>query len=393
MTLIQTDQKAITADQAQAILDDSIALKNPLGIPTLYLRPEEFGELIFSVIDKKGAKGAKGEWFPELKRLEEAVREKIQNFTAAPHFEEVAAQDKDHVTERFTRSAPQIATGLYLAKMDAHGPKYSLALVDHKEGMRAIKTAPDDFVEPAASLVCLPPSGDDVINVHQAILGPDVKGLSPDMPGSYAEYRFALLWHEIGHGTGAEEPQTQAISAIMTRRAFADPSSISAQADARAVLAVLSAEEVHHDIFDQENRPANELYGWPMVEVADHIVHMDGDVVDGLGEQDIKNIRFQNFDHLTETVLDVAAMIYANNADAYEQTDIPALAQTARQVREGISITDDENQILKRFELACHRLNIGKPAYDQGAECIEQDVREADHAQPLTFTAGEWIPE
>lgn len=390
MTLIQTDEKAITAEQAQAVLDESLALKKPLGIPTLYLRPEEFGELIMTVIDKKDTRDS---WFPELQKLEDAVRERIQTFAANPNFEHATPQDKDHITERFTRSAPQIATGLYLAKMDAQGTRFSLALVDHKPDMRATQSTPEDFVEPKASLICLPPSKDVGMNMQTAILGPDVRGLAPDRPGSDAEYQFALLWHEIGHGIGAEEPQTQAISAIMTRKAFADPTTITAQADARAVLAVLSTEETHRDIFDNKDRPANDLYGWPMVEVADYIAHMDAPTIDAMGEEQIKGIRFQSFDHLSETVGDVAAMICSVDGAAYEETDIPALAQAASRIRQFVPITEDENQILKRFELACHRLNIGKAAYDQGAEFIDEDLIDSEHAAPITFTPGEWIPE
>ncbi len=199
------------------------------------------------------------------------------------------------------------------------------------------------------------------------------------------------LWHEIGHGTGAEEPQTETMAAIVTRKAFEESTCLSAFADLRAHRAVL-----RHDNIDKDSHimvPEREVYGWPMVEVDDYIAQLSQETIDAMSEEDVMNIRHQPFAHLGNSVRMVAALLRDNFEEAWVTGDLKQLGTAAGEIKNSPILKDDEKQIAARFQLACERLYYGAPAYEEGNDFIDEELLESERKQPLTFKPGEFIPE
>ena len=103
------------------------------------------------------------------------------------------------------------------------------------------------------------------------------------------------------------------IATVISRQAFADQTFLYTLADERAVRAIYDSDK------------GREKYGWPMVDAIDHVIAAPQKQIDAMSKDDIKALRFRQFDHDQEAVKLVGQKIAEQNVIAFMDKDLSAL--------------------------------------------------------------------
>ena len=369
MSYIQIDKKAATDAEAQALLDQTYALFDPLGTPTLFIRPEDFpiqstDAIIFSNLASVSKTDFKRAEHSRINKLVSKKMEVFKPLDLSDSFSGIAKKlDRDIVNSQLKPNdlSVDLAYNIRLSKFAETAEQY-----DHQK-----------YIQPSFSVVFSSPSRSTLSNILAHF-----KIDSKVSIGTSSQLRFIALWHEIAHGTGAGEPQADIIMATLTRQAFEDNQMITVFADLRAFDALLQAKK------------KAERYGWPMVEANDYILRLPEGMINSMSEQNIKDMRFQKFDHLADTVFEVSDMLKEQVVEKLHTRNLLGLSLAAQELREdmNISLTNNQMQILTRFELATRRLHHGEAAYQKGTNLISAELLESERAAPITFTPSQWVP-
>lgn len=355
MSLIQIDKKAAADADVNILLDRTYALADPLGTPALFLNPDDFPQ---------------SQEHMTLHNIEVRMNSLLEVVGIDCTEDETA-----HINETLLQICDTAANAIHLIQ-----PADGFSI----RGQRLTASPP--------YMSCiLTPSRSASMKDFQATHPIKDVGELPDLPASGLQQQFQLLWHEIGHGTGAEEPQAEAMSAVMCKRAFADNTCLRVQADLRAIDAMLEYKNRTSDAVEIKDNV--DTYGWPMVEVNDYIHALPAYTLDQMSEDDIKAIRLQEFDFFGDELYTLGHMIEEHMGGAFEDQDLGALDQAVSELQEQKMFSPQASQIISRFQLACQRVQRGAPAYEDGNDIIEEDLLETEKMQPLTFTPGEYIPQ
>lgn len=390
MSIIQIDKKAVTEEDARAILDATYGLKDPLGIPTLFLRPEQFSPHWLE------------RWPPFLKaalkdtvavsdKIENEVKHAVDDFLKSGALDQLGRIDGAVSRVHLQAATDKYASAIAQTRLNPHLDR-AVTYIQYVDLRKPQHSDSFDYESPLHATIIAPHANVTAYNViHNMIEG--AKGLAQDLPGTNAQFQFNQLWHEIGHGVGADEPQTESIAAVMTRRAINGTAVLEVSADARAVRSIFRHAMDRRDSREMSRIvPEREKYGWPMVEVNDHIATLPEETIATLTEDQIIAMRFQPFDHKGETVKQVADALKAADSRGYRTRDLHTLEQTAQKILKSGALDANGHQILERFQLATHRLTIGIAAYMPAHEDIEAQIERIKTKPPVTFTPGEWIP-
>ncbi len=389
MSFIQVDKKAITEEEGQALIEQTYGLMCPLGTATMFIQPKDFEPHWLEKLPTILQNPLVG--FSNNKDIRDQLTEQTRQFYLDGHLSHLDSEPREEAVRGLHDDIKHNADLVLKSRLTPSEIKHMGALrhLDDYNPPHTIKA--DAYKPPIRSVIMLPFEQVNGDVLHRRLLRQDETDVTPTRPGMNEQYHFNALWHEIGHGTGAEEPQTETIAAIVTRKAFEDSTCLSAFADLRAHRAVL-----RHDNIDKDSHimvPEREVYGWPMVEVNDYIQGLPQETIDAMSEEDLINIRHQPFAHLGNSVRMVAALLRDNFEEAWVTGDLKQLGTAAGEIKNSPFLKDDEKQIAARFQLACERLYYGALAYEEGNDFIDDELLESERKQPLTFKPGEFIPE
>lgn len=369
------------------MIDQTYGLTHPLGIATIYLKPEEFSP--HWVEDMPAILRRPLSGFSSNKTTRAEITDKITQFYEDGHLDHLPSEPRHQAIEKLHDDTKEFAKLIVKTRLRPNSLN-NMGALPHPDDFRNPEDAtPEDYRPPVRSVIVMPFETTGGKYIHEAMVNNGAE--LPDRPGTDAQYHFNALWHEIGHGTGAMEPQTETIAAVVTRKAFEDTTCLSAHADARAVRAITH----HFGLADDEQViiPERESYGWPMVEANDYVQGLPQSIIDGMDEEAITNIRFQKFDYIGESVQMVAEMMRDYSEEAWITGDLEQLGNVAGEIKNSLFLDETEKQIAARFQLACERLRHGAPAYEQGNDLIDEELLESEHQRPVTFDPGEYIPE
>jgi hypothetical protein len=140
-------------------------------------------------------------------------------------------------------------------------------------------------------------------------------------------------------------------------QSFADQRFINAWADSRAYMAMLAAKTPEHA---EKNR-----YHWGIVEAIDGVMALDQGLIDAMPEDDIRDMRFLQSPNRHTPLYRVSAAIHTERAVRTPLGNTTFFDCTLALLNRGAFRDKEEQKIAGRFLLACARLTIGGPAYDE----------------------------
>ena len=355
MSLITTSSSSLSVVDPIKVLHDSLNNERPFDVPTVVLKPEEFSE--FSTQTGKLHKFSRADMTAHM-------QSRIQSFFERQ--QDIAPEQVSQITTQYVEVAAedilfQVVSNLIVPQYIQSG--CVLLPFKGREGPFAHQLN-DKYQEASSGLV---------FTFSQSVSGKDygesmlslVEGELPEMPGSDEEWQHLLLWHEFAHTSGAAEPQADKIAAIVSRKAFDNSDLVRALADQRMVKAVLN----HHSDIDIS------YYGLPLVEGLDEVADMPKEQIDGVGDIELKDIRFEVHDYKSTKMRafgESLANEFPAEFDTIRQKKKPitmgvlsAFGEKAEWLAGNSELENDPDchDIAGRFVTAIDRLSVGVRAY------------------------------
>ncbi len=356
MSLIQIDKRAVTREDARRLLDESCVLHDPFGVPTVVYRSEDFS---LAEIDQHRTErqieerfGALSKADPSLGIYRMVIGERVLGFL------------REFVQARGIFNAVSVPCKTH-----------------HSDERDAHYYDPEKYRPPAANAVVLP-SIKATMSLPMTEM--DYRINHHDLSGFVEQWQLRTLWHEFAHGTGAGEPQADAMAAVVLRKACPDQRVLSAIADHRAFRSIF-----HYFSFEER-----EDYGWGVVEANDYIASLPDETISGMTEEDIVDMRFQRFVAHAETVVRLGERLSAMDGYRFRIEDPVFFSNAAAELLAGDNtLRDEARHILARFRLACERIPRGSAAYKPDNDLIDPELLAAAQEPPITFIPNEYIPE
>lgn len=346
MALIQIDKRAVTPAEGQGLIDRSLGLVDPFGVPTLTItahdaafwhaqtqRQNAEGRLLGGLVKRLfgGLHAGQAEVRAEAPALLDRERfgfllPRLDKILKTPEFLSLPDDRQEtalsNIAEQLQLKFKMLSAGhpLENGHFDAGRPGY----LTYDPSASPYERAGKDAVVSDAAIVTI--NGDSML-----------KYTSPAERSSFnGADIFQTIWHEYAHGLGTNEPQAELISAAVTRRAYEGNGALQAAGDRWAIDSVI--------LHDPNSFMSQ--YGWGCVDANDFIAAMPDDKAASLSEAQIKALVGQKFDPLTETLGRVS------DAVRHSSRSLQMLAQT--------EFKDDPKAqyIVTRFALACQRTGV-----------------------------------
>ncbi len=381
MSLLQIDKKAITQDDARALVDQTYGLIYPLGVPTVHLKPQDFKPHWVEHVPSF----CRDDFASAVLTLptnygKAEMRAGVENLIKYGHLDRHPPHVIDDVLNRkqFSIGHDIIRSRLYDKNMHMYAlPTYYSQQEGHDQD-----DAYGDDADPVLNFIVSPGAN---ANMHDHISGlanVPISSLATSLPGYVEQHNFFYLWHEIGHGIGATEPQTEMIASIVSRQSFEDTAFMAMNADARAVHSMVNSSEY-----------ITNLYGWPLVEVSDYVRHMPESRLSEIDEHDLRDLAYVEFDHLKDTVKEARNLIRSSAGGycAIRNRDLLGMDAYAGAAYYTKDMSDGARQLLQRFRLACERLTLGKVAYEEPENYVSQELLDSEKKAPMTFDPDDII--
>lgn len=331
--LITTSKKAVTEDDAQRILDESYSFceqHSPYDVPVLILRPEEFADCVDGTpIDYGNVQSLYAQRLSVfLKSHNLSDTSMLRSLTNGRQINPVTVN-----LVNANRDKDVMYSGIFSSASGNGKLQAPFAVI---QAPKATMTAKDRLAY---------------------MLDMEVANLASSYPGAPAHWQFLDLWHEIGHATGAGEPQTDKMAAILARKAFADASFLQMEADIRYAKAVL---------YSHDKYIVNE-YGWGMGDAIEDVLAMPEQAITDITSSEIKNMRADAYNSFSSDVRHVGRMLRAEIGKKHFVADhLPDIARTTTSLlRKGVfgEAASKRYEIASRFALAAERLSQGNDAY------------------------------
>lgn len=313
---------------AKKLLNETMGIADPFGVPTLVIHPEDFAKDDADTARKKLA-GIVDEFFSRVSDGDADKKRKLSEMFAEKRF----------------RYIPDSA--IYSAGHEEYADAHNASLGDRDGPLCSIVVAPRMNVSFAKSA--------------QNLTGVAAEKLAA-LPVSPEQGKLITYWHEFAHGTGANEPQADKMSAIVYRKSFRDTEQLKIQADMRALDAVFS-----HDVYMDPNKKFArcKIYGWPTVDAIDSVVAMSDEEISRMDESAIRAVNTEKFDKKVRALHKVGNELYKRIPNAMVDRNLPVIAATVRDLLEKGKFgdgDDDRNKIATRFLLAAERTDSRQPA-------------------------------
>ena len=344
--LLSIPKKAVTEADASHILEQAYNLERPFGTPTIILNSEhlylghDFTQEYLNWSHKNNMFSYGSNRRPLSVIFSEALK-KCPEFndddvlgiqTVLCNANSAASAVNDVLMGECRASADRVLNAQY--SKYAHHYRESI------------------YEPPAFNTIFIPRQGFSAHEWFASNLKATKHEMADYLPGHNSQYHFFILIHEMGHGAGAGEAQTDMMAAIACRQAFANTDFISAWSDIRALSL----------LYNMGGALQAQGYHWSMVEGLDHVIAMDQSTIDAMGEDDIKALRFKSFPHTDEQLASIQVVFDAASANgscdfinAYKHKNLPALARTLQDLSTA-NLSDDTRIIASRLALAAKRL-------------------------------------
>ncbi|HTK84833.1 MAG TPA: hypothetical protein VL625_07070 [Patescibacteria group bacterium] len=308
---------------ADQLLQETMEIKDPFGVKTLVIHPEDF----------------EGD-------SPEAVREKLRAITNK-FFADVTSGDAKGQEE---------LSKIFDSKRFDYVRDMTVKSARDKNYSDAHNASLDDSAGHHCSIIVAPR-----LNIPFAKAAHDLTGVSEQalasLPVSSNEDRLLTYWHEFAHGTGAGEPQADKMSAIIYRQSFSDTQQLKIRADMRALDAVFT----HDRFMDPDRKWARcEIYGWAPVEAIDSVIDMPESEIKNMDENAIRSFSSEKFDKKVTALHSVGNILYQKIPEAMKQRNLPDIAREVRTLMvkgEFGSQGSDTYHVASRFLVALDRTN------------------------------------
>jgi hypothetical protein len=333
MSLLQVQKKAETDGEIEALIQETLRLQSPFGVPTLFLTESDFYNVNFASPDAH-------------KKIRKQIRKKIAD--ADDEFRMAYYVIRDNYGAELTLSLNKLNLSqsvytTFSSNSTARGLCQTVpSSVRFFHGF-AHEYPPEIFNDPLLSFIIMP-----------------LKSKEQDPMSAYKNHLdFSVLWHEIGHTIQAGEPHADMISVIMTRRHL-KPSFIAAyRADYRALTSFAGT--------------TNEFYlkniNWHVIDAMDYTAKLPQKTIDTINADQIKSLRLLKYRPTYEPFMQsCTSMLKKMNGSPWLQSfhdDCNQLVDASEHFlkkwadRKGTP----EYAIVQRFNLAATRLSIGADAY------------------------------
>lgn len=244
--------------------------------------------------------------------------------------------------------------------------------------LKAHNYDPEDYISPSLNLIQINKASVTGLDFTEQSLGARI----PFAMGKNKEMRLQVLLHEIGHGTGACEPQTEAIAAVLYSQLVEDNTFLSECADMRILNTVLR--------FDDEIGGGILLidkFGLPMCEVNDYIRTLPRQDIDDINLSTLLNLRFNNFDHQHYPVIRAGTILKAKAPEAFEKRNLKELSLAADDVLQRQVLSQETTRIMSRFMLAAERI---RQAGEENP-IIDQNLLQVEQEDPISFSKARFF--
>lgn len=329
MTLLQIDKRAASAADGQALIDRSLSMSDPFGVPTLHFSSQDMNRVY-----ELGVNGV-------LSIEKEIINPKLDKLM---EFLEQQGRSPLERREIYTSLLRDFVMKVRNEITGQRMPYNMSARLSSKDFQQTAENyGAGRFISPIGNMVFRSGERTEMTFFDYE----DVQRLN-------GADRYHDVWHENAHGLGAGEPQADLIGAIITRQSFEPSNVIKMWADQRALDEILN--------YDKKDRSTS--YGWGCVDVNDFIAAQPEEKILGLSEAKIKALRFNRFDPLTETVEKVGKAIRNSGVVIQKRENLHDLGMYAAGLANG-DLKDDEvaQYVSKRFALACTRALYGDKMY------------------------------
>lgn len=196
MTLLQIDKRAVSAEEGQALIDRSLTMLDPLGVPILYFSSQDM-----SRIQELGANKIY------------TIETEILGTKLKPLMNFLEHQGKSPI-ERMLISAGFQNEFAQVVSEEIRGEN-----VQHNIAIPLCNVGFDKTAEQYSRGTYIPPIGGMIFRAGEKS---EMSFFDDgDISRLNGADRFQHIWHEYAHGTGAGEPQSDLMSAIITRQSFA----------------------------------------------------------------------------------------------------------------------------------------------------------------------------
>lgn len=330
--------------EIKALIQDTMNLRDPYGIPTLFMTHADFYNVNFAAdnVDKK---------------IHKQIRKKIGH--ADEQFQEAYERTHDIYRAESPHFMLKTAIGNSIKRVlgvdsNAYGMMIPLPFYGYAHKFHN----PQDLPEAQCAITILS-SG-----THDQLFGADQKLRS--------KFHFTALWHELAHTTFAHEPQADLMAGIMTRKSIADQAGLRLFSDFRAYTAFAF----------YDNNAVRPTINWHVVDACDYAATMPQNRVDALDEDQIKSLRFLRFGNSHKAASRTFSALHKkfNAATGFDikNADFEALSAESDDLlhkwrgRKGRS----DYAVLQRFYLAVTRLNDVNKAYAMTGQGESMDKAE-----------------
>lgn len=338
MTLLQINKRAETAEEGLELIDRSIKLCDPFDSPTLCITNQDLSDWnkktksilkpVTESLFQRAWKLFKGPNIADSVFISESlkfghVEQKARDVLESKPFQGLSHEDK---------IAASILLGLQFQLRMLGIEADSIPASSHLNLFsRDISASLDSKKIKALSVSIVNIDGKDRL-LYQS---------KSKIESFHGADRFSTIWHEFAHSAGANEPQADMMSAIVTRQAFSPSDLLRRIADERAIDAV-----THF-----ENESVRENYGWGVVDANDFVASLSDEKILGISEEEIKSIKFQKFNSLGDAIYRVGKVV---------KEDPDHLTMHINK-----TFRDDKQAqyICQRFAYACERLEAGRMGF------------------------------
>ena len=328
--------KAATENEVKTVLEQALSLTRPYGIPTIILQGEKLAVL-------EGVSPANNaDFFYNQQPFPDYI------LTTCGVFEEVRTGDLRGLPSALCQDFHFANVTMKMQENSFDGMRLGLPRLEEQ----AHFYSPSEYQEPGFNLIITAPPSVTRQDIGSFRIGEERHAL-PDVPGFDAQYQCHALLHEIGHGTGAGEAQTDMMAAIVCRQAFEDTTFLSVIADRRALSPLFTRSSLDNETDD---------YGWQIVDGLDKVIAKKQSEIDAMSEDDVKALRFTQTPQADAQRQSICKIFYALNSeqdfiDSLQEKDLAAFARIlGHHIDQGI-FQPAEEAIAARMTLAAHRLS------------------------------------
>lgn len=335
MSLLRVHRKAANEADAKKLVEATYRLTDPFGVPTLFLHDRDFSHISFS--NPKADQKIK-------RRIKKAISKAAPCIKKA--FDYHGADYRTMLTSEYLLGGSKKVRGENRTAAANCGPIWQRS---------------DDGIWHAFAHTCSPDLYKDPVVAIINMSKENIRDFGyTDYLKINTEVEFFIAWHEIAHANGSDEAHADMTASIMAKRNFKNIDFLKAYSDIRALATINSL----------QNRSYLTTIPFNCIDSIDYISQVDTGILDSLSEEQIKSLRFLDFQSAKKQTMKAWKAVFNKLST---KVDFDKDAATIDQVSETCAYFlnkwkgrkgTPEYSILQRAHLAATRMFIGLEAYE-----------------------------